>query len=342
MIKIIKYSLIFLLAAIFMIAGFYWYFINSYKVKSDAPSVFIIAKGEGVNQISANLYHYDLIKSKFFFETYVWLNKIEAKFQAGEYTIEPGLNIKEIAKVLTSGQAISRERNIKIIEGWRISDINEYFKKEGVVTDDSFLNLAAAKISDWQIGGNKPEFLNGLPLEANLEGFLFPDTYRIFNNAGTGDIIFKMLDNFDEKLNSELRAEIAKQGKTVYEIITMASIIEKEVKGYNDMQIVSGIFWDRIKYGQALESCATLSYILGINKKQYTKEDTEIISPYNTYKNQGLPPGPICNPGLSAIKAAIYPIHTDYNYFLTASEDGRTIFSQTYEEHLQNKAKFIK
>lgn len=341
MIRIIKYLFLILIIIIFAGFGLYWYFINSYQVKSDAPSIFIVTKGEGVNRISANLYHYDLIKSKFFFETYVWLNKLESKFQAGEYTLEPGLNIKETVKVLTSGQTISRERTIKIIEGWRISDIGQYLEKENIITDGSFLNFAGADTAEWRLSGEKPEFLKDLPAGANLEGFLFPDTYRIFYNANANDIILKMLGNFDYKLDPQMRAEIASQGKSIYQIVTMASIIEKEVKSYEDMRIVSGIFWDRIKNGQALESCATLAYILGINKKQYSKEDTEIESSYNTYKNQGLPPGPICSPGLSAIKAAIYPVFTEYNYFLTASADGKTIFSRTYQEHLQNKGKYL-
>jgi UPF0755 protein len=107
------------------------------------------------------------------------------------------------------------------------------------------------------------------------------------------------------------------------------------------MEIVSGLFWDRIKNRQALESCATLAYILGENKAQYSLEDTQINSPYNTYRNRGLPPGPITNPGLNAIKAAIYPIYTDYNYFLSDPKTGDTIWSKTFEEHKQNKWKYL-
>ena len=139
-----------------------------------------------------------------------------------------------------------------------------------------------------------------------------------------------------------MRAEIAWQKKTIYEIVTMASIIEKEVRSRADMKIVSGIFWDRIKNGQGLESCATLAYILGVNKPQYTLEDTKIDSPYNTYKYRGLPPGPIANPGLNAIQAAIYPEFTANNYFLSDPATGQTIYSQTLEEHNLNKYKYLK
>ncbi len=341
MLKIIKYSLAAaVLGAIFSLILF-WHFLVSPANTISADKNFIIAKGEGVNQISRNLYDQKLIKSMFYFETYVWLKKIQADFLAGEYLLNTQMNIKEVTEILTSGKVLNKEKNIKIIEGWKISDINQYLADEAIITDDSFLNLARNKVSDWQLAAAKPEFLSDLPSAANLEGFLFPDTYRIFEDATAQDIIVKMLDNFDKKLVPEMREAIRKQGKTIYEIVIMASVIEKEVKKTEDMKVVSGIFWNRIKNGQPLQSCATLAYVLGVNKKQYTLEDTEIISPYNTYQNNGLPPGPIANPGLNAINAAINPIYTDYNYFLNRFDNGETIFSRTYEEHLINKNKYL-
>jgi len=122
----------------------------------------------------------------------------------------------------------------------------------------------------------------------------------------------------------------------------MASLIEKEVRTSEDMKIISGIFWQRIENRQGLESCATLAYILGVNKPQYSVVDTKIDSPYNTYKHRGLPPSPIANPGLNAITAAIYPKETDYNYFLSDPATGQTIFSRTLGEHNLNKAKYLK
>lgn len=339
--KIIYSILAFIVLSVFLTFGYYNFIINTpSSAKADVKN-FIIASGEGVNQISRNLYDQKLIKSMFFFETYVWLEKIQANFLAGEYILNTQMNIKEVTEILTSGKVVNKEKNIKIIEGWKIADINKYLIDQAVITDDSFLNLAKNQITDWQFKIAKPEFLNDLPVNSDLEGFLFPDTYRIFADAEAEDIIIKMLDNFDKKLTTEMREDIKNQGQTIYEIITMASVIEKEVKKAEDMKVVSGIFWNRIKNGQPLESCATLAYILGVNKKQYTLEDTEIISPYNTYKNKGLPPGPICNPGLNAINAAINPINTSYNYFLNRFDNGETIFSSTYEEHLKNKNKYL-
>jgi uncharacterized YceG family protein len=187
------------------------------------------------------------------------------------------------------------------------------------------------------IGKNK----NNLHYQSQKELLAYAWKAYFFSKKLTSEeIVKKMLNNFDSQLTLELRDEIAKQGKSLEEVVTMASIIEKEVISEKDRKIASGIFWDRIKNGQPLQSCATISYVLGTNKKQYTFEDTRIQSPYNTYLNQGLPPGPICNPGISAIRAAIYPTNTDYNYFLSDPETGNTVFSKTIEEHNSNKVKY--
>ncbi len=340
-----KKIIVIILLLVFIVTPYFLYEYNinvNNSPRNDQQIQFEVKRGEGVKQISNNLFDQGLIRSKFFFELYIWLNHLDNKLQAGIYNLKRSANIKEIAQILSTGDVINREKEIKIIEGWNIKDIDKYLKDNHIIKDDSFLTIASRPVSQWNFSFERPSFLEDVPPGANLEGFLFPDTYRIYNNASAEDIVFKMLSNFDKKVNSQMRADILKQGKSLYEIIILASIIEKEVRSEEDMKIVSGIFWNRLKRGQPLESCATLAYVLGINKKQYTKRDTEIDSPYNTYRYSGLPPGPICNPSLKAIRAAIYPVYTDYNYFLTSFVDGKTIFSRTYQEHLKNKAKYLK
>ncbi|KKQ14969.1 MAG: hypothetical protein US25_C0015G0002 [Candidatus Moranbacteria bacterium GW2011_GWE1_36_7] len=141
-------------------------------------------------------------------------------------------------------------------------------------------------------------------------------------------------------MTDALLDEISKQKKTLYDVITMASIIEGEVQTDEDRKIVSGLFWNRLKIGQAFGSDATLEYVLGGNKRQHSLAETKTDSPYNTYLYKGLPPGPVSNPGISAIRAAIYPIETEYNYFLSDPKTGKTIFSKTFEEHVVNKGKY--
>jgi len=316
--------------------------VNSFADGGNNDVLFVINRGDGVSVIADALLKEGLIDSTLYFKIYIWREKLESKLQAGEYILNGNMSIKDVAAIFANGKTLNKEKTIKIIEGWNIGEISGYLAKEGVMGGQTFADFAKKSVSDWNYSKERFDFLADLPPGADFEGFLFPDTYRIFADATNEDVFFKMLDNFDKKLSGDIRQEIESQGKSIFEIITMASIIQKEVRSEDDMKIVSGIFWNRLNSGQALESCATLAYILGENKPQYSLEDTKIVSPYNTYQNQGLPPGPISNPGLNAIIAAVYPTKTDYFYFLSRFDNGETVFSETYDDHLVNKAKYLK
>lgn len=249
------------------------------------------------------------------------------------------------------------EETIQIIEGWTSQDIAQYLSGFGKWSEAKFFAAAGqpqtdyrshpelSALPDWSA---KFSFLNDKPKYYGLEGYLFPDTYRVYASSTEKEIIEKMLTNFDSKLTPKLRADIKAQGKTIYNIIIMASLVEKEAPlnyqtGDNrDARLIAGIFWRRLKNGQGLESDASLSYILGDKNPRHAGSELELDSPYNTYKHRGLPPGPICNPGLLAIEAAIYPLATDYNYFLTPQGKNTVIYAKTYEEHLQNKYHYLK
>ena len=184
-----------------------------------------------------------------------------------------------------------------------------------------------------------PQALADKPKSASLEGYLFPDTYRFFKDAKLPDVVNKMIANLENKLTSDLKMAIKNSSFTTYEVLTMASLIEKEVKSDSDREIVSGILWKRLKAKIPLQVDATLVYITG--RKEISDADKKINSPYNTYYYRGLPKGPISNPGLSAIRAAVFPENSPYWYYLSA-KDGQTIFSQTLEEHNRNKAIYLK
>lgn len=301
----------------------------------DIPQTFEIKSGEGVKEIAKDLENSQLIKKDLYFNYYIWRTGSREKLQAGKYELRGSMTIPEIVQVLSIGEVVPNEVKITFPEGTSLKDMADILKNKGF-DGDNFLNVAksgaGAKI-DY-------DFLKSKPEKASLEGFLFPDTYIFFKNTSEANIVSRMLLNFDEKLTSQMRDDIKKKNRTIFEIVTMASILEKEVKTPEDMKIASGIFWDRIDAGMPLQSCATIAYVLGKEKKQYSFDDTRTPSPYNTYINKGLPPGPIDNPGLNSIKAAIYPTKTDYNYFLTDPETGKTIFSTTIEEHEANKAKY--
>lgn len=303
---------------------------------SGQPAIIIkIERGAGVKEISGLLYQRGLIRSKFWFEVYVWAKKQESRMQAGNYEIRVTQNIPEIVAVITGGKVIKDETQITFPEGFTLLQIKERLMSQGFSVVEA---LDQEKIADYQV---QYKLLSEAPSEASLEGFLFPDTYIFRNEAKEKDIVKKFLDNFDKKMLPEWRAVIARQNKTIYEIITLASIVQQEAINDQDMPLIAGVFANRLKIGMLLQSDATVNYATGKKNRQATLDDLKIDSPYNTYLHKGLPPTPICNPGAAAIEAAINPAATDYLYFLHPL-DGATVFSKTLDEHNKNKAKYLK
>lgn len=302
---------------------------------------FSIPKGQGISSTAKILKEEKLISSSLAFKIYFKLNK-DKVIQAGAYEIEPGLSTRLLVAKLTAGKILSNESKVLVREGLTIKEANEEIKAQGYLLNDEFLNLSQVKIKDLPVRLKTQPFIALLPPEATLEGYLFPDTYIMYKDFSVEDLVEKMLDNFQRKIDdNEIISLSQNLNRSLHETIIMASLIEKEVRGEEDMKIVSGVFLNRIRSGQALQSCASLAYILGVNKPQYSYEDTQTPSPYNTYLHPGLPPGPVSNPGLVALRAAVQPIITDYNYFLSRPDTGETVFSATYEEHLSAKAKYL-
>jgi UPF0755 protein len=231
------------------------------------------------------------------------------------------------------------QASVTFLEGWSNNNIADYLQKQGITSSADFL-LSLKNF-------NTAAYQNILPKEADgsLEGFIFPDTYFIPQNPPAGRnigdvIITKALDNFTQKITPQMLSQAQSQGMSLYQIITLASIIEKESGGnQDDRKMIAGVFYNRLKAGMSLESDATVSFAVG--HSPITTADTQIDSPYNTYKYKGLPPGPICNPGLNSIMAALYPTASNYLYFLTVPQTGRAVFAQTYDEHLANKQKYL-
>jgi len=313
-----KSSKFFLIFLIFLIGILLLYGIYAPKVfYSTEKKIFSVEKGQNLFQIAENLEKEGLIKNKFSFDFYVFLKGAQGKLQAGEYSLSPSMSIDEIAKKIISGDIAKIV--VTIPEGFTVKQIEE------------------------KLGFKLPG--------ENLEGFLFPDTYQFPKRISGEEVVKKMRENFDKKLTSELKEEIKRQGKTIFEIVTAASLIEKEVKTKEDKEIVSGILWKRLKNGIPLQVDATITYIIkttdpeGVASRPYgariSVEETKIDSPYNTYKYKGLPLGPICNPGLESILSAIYPKSSEYWYYLSTPE-GVTIFSKTLEEHNLAKSKYLR
>jgi UPF0755 protein len=183
-------------------------------------------------------------------------------------------------------------------------------------------------------------FLKDKPKQASLEGYLFPDTYELKEQDLAGSLAKSMLSNFSEKLTPELLKEISGQDKTVFEVVTLASLLEKEVRTMADKKTVSGIIYKRLRNGMRLQVDATVLYALDKEGTKVSYDDLWLDSPYNTYRYSGLPPGPICNPGRESLLAAVYPEENEYWYYLSAP-DGQTHFSRTLEEHNVKKVKYL-
>ncbi len=295
-------------------------------------TLFTIEKGEGVKEVSARLSKAGLIRSDWWFRTYVWAKNWEKSFKAGEHLISTEMNMTKVASVLTTNSAAPSERTLTFIEGWNNREIGDYLERQGIGTKKEFLRLVGK--TAWQ---SRYAFLEDKPLEVDIEGYLFPDTYRVFNDATQEDIVKKMLDNFAQKLTPKMMEDIKKRGMTVHDTMTMASIIELEVRSDKERKMVADIFYKRLKNGIGLQSDASINYVTGKSDTSATIKDTQVDSPYNTYKYRGLPPGPISNPGLASIVAAIYPESNPYYYFLTTKE-GKVLYARTFEEHKQNRA----
>lgn len=341
-------GLIFFALVIFLII----YFHSIEKAVVTEEESLVVNQGETVDDIAEKLHEQDILENYNFFIFYIRSNNLSKQIKAGKYYLQPGFSIKDISQLLVSDKAKKPEVTIKITEGWNINKIASHLEEKGFFSKEEWyqevgypknrdknkdLNLEEKYVQEY-------EFLESKPKHYSLEGYLFPDTYRLYQDFTPQDLAEKMLSNFSNKLDGELIRKIEKSDRSLHELVTMASLLEKEVGDTNnskEIKIISGIFWNRLKNGQALESCASLAYILEENKRQYSDQDTKIESPYNTYKYQGLPPAPVSNPGLKAIEAAISPKESDYNYFLSPIGSDKTIFAETYQEHVENKNQYL-
>jgi len=329
--KILLSIIAIIILIIIAAAGAYFYIMYQIKTplfaKGEEKNI-TIEKGLGIKEIAARLEKENLIRGTFYFKAYIWLENI-TNLQAGEYVLDSSMSIPKIAEILSGGRVNKNEIKVTIPEGFTVKQIDERLAQTGLIEVGELINLDPIQISSFQFQ------------VSSFEGFLFPDTYILNKNSAIQDIVQKMIDNFNKKVTPEMRAEIEKQGKTLGQIIIMASIVQQEAVSEEEMPKIAGTFYNRLAINMALQSDATVNYITGKSMRQPLASDTEIDNPYNTYKYRGLPPEPICNPGLAAIKAAIYPAKHDYYYFLHPL-DAPTVFSKTEEEHRENKAKWLK
>ena len=317
-----KFFIVFIFFSIISIFAYLFYKQGLLPVdkKSNETKIFVIKRGESLNSIINNLYRQNLIRNRLVFYILVKKMGLEKKIQAGDFRLSAAMDAETIAKNLTKG---TLDIWVTIIEGLRKEEIAQLINQNFSIPESEFLKYAK-------------------------EGYLFPDTYLIPKEATAEAIVKILINNFYRRFNNELRQKVAKKGLTEEEVVTIASLVEKEAKYDEDRQTVASIILKRLKNDWPLQIDATIQYALGYQpeekswwKKNLTKEDLEIDSPYNTYKNKGLPPTPICNPGLASIKAVIDASeNTPYWYYLS-DKTGRMHYAKTLDEHNENIKKYL-
>jgi len=319
--------------------GFYLGFrqreIESPASDDSTPILFTVTPGETAATIATRLERAGLIKDAGLFRLLVRYRGVDSQLEAGDYQLRPNMSLEEIMSALQAGRP--SEVMITIPEGWRIEEIAEMLEERELIKTEEFLREARE-------GEFEYDFLSDRPKGVSLEGYLFPDTYAIPPDFEAAQIIDMMLANFGRRFTLEMRQEVARRGMSIHEVLTVASLVEREARIPEERPIIASVYLNRLEAGWLLESDATAQYALGYQEEtgQWWKspisleEMTQIDSSYNTYLYPGLPPGPICNPGLASIQAVIDPAETNYLYFYHKG-DGSHAFAETYEEHLENQ-----
>lgn len=305
-------SLILLVAILFITSVYF-----PLEENSTTQIVVNIPSGTNAKEIVNVLGNNEIIrKNNYTFRILIKIMKLEDQLKYGEYNLSPSMNMLQILDKLVKGEVITYK--ITIPEGYTCKQIAELLEKKEIAEKEVFLELVKDS-------------------EKTTEGYLFPDTYEVPKKYGAEKMVKVMLANFNQvALVNKFTDKAEEIGFSLDEIIILASIIEKEAKFTEEKSKVSSVFHNRLKTGMKLQSCATIQYILEEPKEKLDENDLKIESPYNTYLYKGLPPEAICNPGLDSIMAALDPEEGDYLYFVLG-ENGRHIFSKTYQEHLMNK-----
>lgn len=305
------------------------------------PVVFEIKSGSGTSQIADQLEQEGLIRSGLAFKGYLKWKKQGSSFMAGTYSMNPGVSYDEIISKLNSGEVVPEEMvKFTIPEGYTVLQMADKLSAEGVVDREEFIKLANDP-SSFDV-----DIIKDIPVDEELryvlEGYLFPETYELKKGSSTHDVMQRMLEEFQTKINTipDLDTKLKARNLSLHELLTIASLVEREVVVDEERALVAGVIDNRIKQDMKLEIDATVQYLLDKPKARLLFKDLKVQSPYNSYLNKGLPPGPIASPSLESIEAALAPEASDYLFYVT-KKDGSSghLFAKTYKEHQQNIAK---
>ena len=305
-------------------AGAGVYYLQSPMESTGDATVVFVEPGMSVSHVATRLEQEGLIRDARWFKLYARYREVDSKIKVGRYPLAAGQTIDEILATLVSGKGGTEQ--VTIPEGLTINEIAVILHEKIEVDSTVFLELA-----------RDPKFVADLGIESpDLEGYLFPNTYKFYRGMAPDLVIREMTGLYHHIMTPENREKAKEMEMSIHDVMTLASIIEREAQLASERDTISGVFHNRLRIGRRLESCATVQYILGEPKAVLLEKDLRIPSPYNTYLHAGLPPGPICSPGAAAINAALNPAVVPYLYFV-ARGDGGHIFSRSNREHVNAK-----
>ncbi|BCV21871.1 endolytic transglycosylase MltG [Moorella sp. Hama-1] len=321
-----------LLILVALLVGVGWYFTTLLAPRRPgAPAVEVtIPPGTSSAAIATSLAEKGLIRSPLAFRVVALAQGVDKQLKSGSYLISPGWPLPAITSLLASGKV--RDVEFTIPEGYTVRQIAALLQQKGLVREEDFLKAAAM---DYPF-----DFLQGLPPgPEHVQGFLFPDTYRVAPGTPAREIVLMMLNRFNQVYQELAPQKDPSLEFNTRQIVTLASIVEREAKVDSERPLIAGVFINRLRRGMRLESCATVEYLLPAPKAVLSYQDLQIDSPYNTYRVEGLPPAPIAEPGRASLLAVLKPAQTDYLYFV-AKPDGSHYFSSTLAEHNQATARY--
>lgn len=337
----LKWFLAFILIIIIAAgAGGAYIYYGMQPVKASEEAVRVtIEPGMRTSSIADTLEQQGLIKNAFLFKSYLKLKSEGSHFQAGTYDINPGADYDEIIAKLNSGDIVKAEMiRFTIPEGYTVKQMAETLSEQGFVNEDTFLKLAESPTGiDSQLLADIPDRAE---MKFRLEGYLFPETYELKKGSTEQEIINRMFTETDQRLQkiADFEQKRKKSGLSLNEIMTVASLVEREVVVDSERSLVAGVIYNRLAKNMKLEIDATVQYLLDKPKERLMNSDLrKVDSPYNTYLYEGLPPGPIAAPSLKSIEAALAPEASEYLFYVTKKDgSGEHLFAKTYKEHLKN------
>ena len=333
-------SLVKVLLGVTLLAGGAWFTYQAWLITPAAGEKITvqIADGLGAVQVAELLQIKGVISSAQGYRVYSWFSGEARHPRSGSYDLHPGLSYHQLARLLNRGPG-RVESELRTIEGWSLDDEAAYLESQNNIKPADFYALAGSPPDQSSMEARwrtEFPFLKNLPADRTLEGYLFPETYRVWDDLLPEALIRKQLAEFQQRTAGvELSAD-NRPLVSLDQVITLASIVEKEVSTDKDRKLVAGIFLRRLRDGMALQSDATLNYVTHSGRIQANEQDLLRDSPYNTYRHKGLPPGPICNPSQNAIEAVLKPAPSNYYYFL-ADKQGKVLYAATLEEHKANR-----